>query len=560
MDDFDQYEIKPENNDFSQYEIKSNQPSSGMNMTLTDTPSGVPQYDLSRVANALGGVESSGKYDAVGVPVKGKRAYGKYQIMEQNVPAWSKEVLGREVSLDEFRNNPQIQDAIAQGKIDKLLKEGNSIQDVASIWLSGKPLKGNNRKDLGTGISVPEYVKRFNEFYNNPDAIKQSQEHPQLWKLAQSINSHPELNKLLGNIAPSQREIENISTFAAPLLGGLQGLNNTTTSIANFPLDLVNGIFDTNAHINPVDLSQSVGHGDLNNALFGLGQLGSEIAGAGGTFNALGNVPKLASGASALATPLRGLLTGAAVDDEGIAGRTGGAALGGLLSSVPNLVRLKGKLNNLTNKSIANRIVNDAKNQTNKSSDAYQDIFNDVYSGDVVIPNEAYNYKKVRKYFNPNDRVIWDKYLFDPSVENAHRVKSALGDAKRSLDQVRARKGDLSPGQNDRLEKILSLKNSFKNEIHGLLKDYELSDKYIKAQSDFRKNVVPYRIPEIEKYSKGKIWANDLLKSLKSNRAFLESEPGKRYAKSLKINRILNNKLTHGLGALGTGSYFYNKS
>lgn len=118
-----------------------------------------------KVAQALAKIESSGNYGAIGPTVKGKNAFGKYQIMEQNVPSWGKEATGKNVTLQDFKSNHDLQDRIAVYKINSLLQQGHSPQDVASIWLSGKPLQGNQRKDLATGISVPSYVANFNKAF-----------------------------------------------------------------------------------------------------------------------------------------------------------------------------------------------------------------------------------------------------------------------------------------------------------------------------------------------------------------------------------------------------------
>lgn len=120
------------------------------------------QYSADDAAKALAVIESSNSYDAVSpVNKNGKRAYGKYQIMETNIPSWSKEALGREVSLNEFRKNPDIQEAIAKFKIAQIYNEyGGNVDDVASIWFSGKPYKGNVAADV-TGTDVPTYVDNF---------------------------------------------------------------------------------------------------------------------------------------------------------------------------------------------------------------------------------------------------------------------------------------------------------------------------------------------------------------------------------------------------------------
>lgn len=121
--------------------------------------------DAYKIAQSLGAIESSGNYNAIGPRVNNDNAFGKYQIMGYNIPKWSKQALGREVSTEEFRNDPNLQDRVAMYQINSYLQQGYSPQDVASLWLSGRPLQGNNAKDKATGISVPSYVERFNKHY-----------------------------------------------------------------------------------------------------------------------------------------------------------------------------------------------------------------------------------------------------------------------------------------------------------------------------------------------------------------------------------------------------------
>jgi hypothetical protein len=65
---------------------------------------------LDAYRRAIGNIESrgSGGYSAIG-PTHPKygRALGAYQVMESNLPQWSQEALGRQVSPDEFLANPQ---------------------------------------------------------------------------------------------------------------------------------------------------------------------------------------------------------------------------------------------------------------------------------------------------------------------------------------------------------------------------------------------------------------------------------------------------------------------
>ena len=107
-------------------------------------------------------VESGGQkdpYAAMGPPTKsGDRAYGKYQVMGSNVPAWTKEVLGVEMSPREFLGDPEAQEAVARAKLGDYLKKTGSPQDAASMWFTGKPLaQGANRRDVN-GMSGARYA------------------------------------------------------------------------------------------------------------------------------------------------------------------------------------------------------------------------------------------------------------------------------------------------------------------------------------------------------------------------------------------------------------------
>jgi len=122
---------------------------------------------IQKIASAIGQFESGGNYKAVGPDTgKGNKALGKYQIMMSNLPSWSKEALGRTVSQKEFLDSPEIQDKIAEYKMGQYFDKYGSVQDVASVWFSGKPVsKAGNAKDV-IGTSVPSYVKNVEAIYN----------------------------------------------------------------------------------------------------------------------------------------------------------------------------------------------------------------------------------------------------------------------------------------------------------------------------------------------------------------------------------------------------------
>lgn len=119
--------------------------------------------------DGISAVESrgSGDYEAVGKVMtsgsyEGDRAYGRYQIMGRNIPEWSLKHLGREVTIEEFMANPEIQDEIFDAEFGSYVNKYGNAQDAASMWFTGRPLsEGANRSD--GNINGAEYVRRFNE-------------------------------------------------------------------------------------------------------------------------------------------------------------------------------------------------------------------------------------------------------------------------------------------------------------------------------------------------------------------------------------------------------------
>lgn len=117
---------------------------------------------VDRIANAIAQIESGGNYQAVGPATsKGNRAYGKYQVMDFNIPNWTREVLGRSLTPKEFLSNPEAQDKVARAKMTQILNQYKDVNDVASVWFSGRPVSvAGNSSDV-TGTSVPQYIRNF---------------------------------------------------------------------------------------------------------------------------------------------------------------------------------------------------------------------------------------------------------------------------------------------------------------------------------------------------------------------------------------------------------------
>ena len=113
--------------------------------------------------DAIAQLESGFDYSAEGPVItsgdyEGDRAYGKYQVMGKNIPAWSEEALGYEITPDEFLADKDLQETIAGAKLDEYLKERleknpqdteKAIKEAAVLWFGGRGnLENYNSKTI----------------------------------------------------------------------------------------------------------------------------------------------------------------------------------------------------------------------------------------------------------------------------------------------------------------------------------------------------------------------------------------------------------------------------
>jgi hypothetical protein len=125
---------------------------------------GKTDYTPEQRRNAIASIESagSGDYKALGgiIGRSGDRAYGRYQIMGSNIPQWSKEVLGREVSVDEFMNDPKLQDAIFDKKFgDYVRKYGE--ENAARAWFGGEGNINKTGTEDPNGLNIGDYGSKY---------------------------------------------------------------------------------------------------------------------------------------------------------------------------------------------------------------------------------------------------------------------------------------------------------------------------------------------------------------------------------------------------------------
>ncbi len=101
---------------------------------------------------AIGKVESGGRYTAVN---KHSGAYGKYQIMPSNWPAWAKTYLGN----SKAKQTPANQEKVAAGKFTSLYRSRGSWRRVAYWWLTG------SKQTTGWSAYARRYVNKVMRLY-----------------------------------------------------------------------------------------------------------------------------------------------------------------------------------------------------------------------------------------------------------------------------------------------------------------------------------------------------------------------------------------------------------
>lgn len=113
--------------------------------------------------DAIASIESrgSGDYAAIGPVTKsGDRAYGRYQVMGNNIPEWTKAALGKSMTPEQFLADQSAQDAVFDHRFGMYVQKYGE-EGAARAWFGGEgAIKKPNAKDV-LGTTVNDYGKKF---------------------------------------------------------------------------------------------------------------------------------------------------------------------------------------------------------------------------------------------------------------------------------------------------------------------------------------------------------------------------------------------------------------
>lgn len=118
-----------------------------------------PNFDdprFSRFVSNIAKMESSNNYGAVN---KDTGALGKYQVLPENVASWSKSVLGKTLTPEEFLADHGAQDQIAQTVLRGYVAK-HGFEGAAQAWLGGEGSIGKTGRADANGTTVGDYGRR----------------------------------------------------------------------------------------------------------------------------------------------------------------------------------------------------------------------------------------------------------------------------------------------------------------------------------------------------------------------------------------------------------------
>lgn len=159
----------------------------------------VDQVTLLR--NAIIGQESGANFRAVN-PHSGALGYG--QVMPDNVAAWSQEALGHPISPYEFLNNPDLQLAIINYKLNQYWQQslfasnGNpevAILRVAAWWYCGKPDRyTSTRQQFYGGHAYPSIAEYSMSVLRRYERLLIEAQRPGNWQVTPAVSDQPSVN------------------------------------------------------------------------------------------------------------------------------------------------------------------------------------------------------------------------------------------------------------------------------------------------------------------------------------------------------------------------------
>ncbi len=104
---------------------------------------------------------STDRYHVTANAGRGRTALGAYQVLNSNLPSWSRAALGRAVSRDEFLRSPHLQDQVFRHRFSQYVSKYGA-HGAARAWLGGEGAARGGRGGADRFGSTPSsYAEKF---------------------------------------------------------------------------------------------------------------------------------------------------------------------------------------------------------------------------------------------------------------------------------------------------------------------------------------------------------------------------------------------------------------
>lgn len=259
------------------------------------------QQGQSPYAGAISGIESGGRYDAVGPATRtGDRAFGKYQVMGANVGPWTEKYLGQRMSPQEFLASPEAQDAVFNGEFGSYVQKYGP-EGAARAWFAGeKGMNNPNARDV-LGTSVADYAAKFNRAAGATDMSGQSRQPMQI--LPEVARPQPQAANWWANDPVAQPKSDVPLPQPAP--GEIQGPPQAPVNVVQKALEPITSYPTTQAQMAQESYDQlAKGAGQVKDAIVGNYNPAKLLSGVGNA--AMGGIGYVASPINAALRTLAG--------------------------------------------------------------------------------------------------------------------------------------------------------------------------------------------------------------------------------------------------------------
>jgi len=218
-----------------------------------------------------------------------------------------------------------------------------------------------------------------------------------------------------------------------------------------------------------------------------------------------------------------------------------------------------------TKSAIANDVLKTEAKQIATHQKAYNDLWKEAHEsgyGKVRINPEKIKMDTIKNYPNDDYYASVEKFMKNPTIENAHTAQSDLG---KMVRQLRKNPTIVAPSESNNLRKAAKearsyirsqmfrnengiLNQNFRNE-KGII-NKKLSDQYNSITKSYRENVIPYSTNRaLQKYKMEESTLEELIPGLKTGK--FARKKGSAHPELIRADQIKN--LLKGSGYLGGG-------